>query len=478
MPHPCRKAFVVLFLFCTAISPGHAQSPYDAWPNGPSADADYFPVGVWLQDPNLAPQYAAVGINLYVGLWQGPTQAQLDALSSAGMRTICTQNAVGLQNWDNPVIAGWLQRDEPDNIPHVPLDDLLDLYAHMQRFDPTRPVLVNFGQGVANRSFNGRGVQYSYYRQAVQAGDIVSFDIYPVSSLHSSDMGYVAAGVDSLVGWTGGTGLVWNFIETTRIRSSNRFKPTPQQVRAQVWLSLIHGSRGILYFVHEWEPRFDAARLLNDPPMLEAIGAINAQLHRLAPVLNSPGSRVTVESSSQDVPVDAATRMHDGYIYIFAAPRLPGATRATFQLDALPPTATAEVIDENRTIDVIDGHFADDFADYQVHLYRIALPTATAVMGNTSTPPPPSLAPNHPNPFNGSTTIHFHLPAATRLQLAVFNLAGQQIARLADGFWPAGQHTVRWDGRRTDGIPAASGVYLYRLQTEDLVQTRRLLLLR
>ena len=48
-----------------------AQSPYAQWKNGPSTNADYFPIGVWVQNPKNAERYKAAGINLFVGLWRG-----------------------------------------------------------------------------------------------------------------------------------------------------------------------------------------------------------------------------------------------------------------------------------------------------------------------------------------------------------------------------------------------------------------------
>ena len=64
------------------------RSPYANWSNGPSSDPDYFPIGVWFQDPKNAVGYRAAGINLYMSLGQGPTEAQLVELSTAGMRVI------------------------------------------------------------------------------------------------------------------------------------------------------------------------------------------------------------------------------------------------------------------------------------------------------------------------------------------------------------------------------------------------------
>ena len=79
----------------------------------------------------------------------------------------------------------------------------------------------------------------------------------------------------------------------------------------------------------------------------------------------------------------------------------------------------------------------------------------------------PVLKQNHPNPFNPSTTITWHLPAAGELRLAVYNLLGQEVALLQDGWMSAGTHNAAFDGA---GLP--SGVYIYRLECGDAVLTR------
>src|SRR5262245_18732605 len=89
------------------------RSPYVGWKNGPPNDPGYFPIAVWLQSPNMAARYRDAGINLYVGLWQGPTDEQLAQLKSAGMQVICSQNAVGLKHREDPTIVGWMHGDEP-----------------------------------------------------------------------------------------------------------------------------------------------------------------------------------------------------------------------------------------------------------------------------------------------------------------------------------------------------------------------------
>jgi hypothetical protein len=78
------------------------------------------------------------------------------------------------------------------------------------------------------------------------------------------------------------------------------------------------------------------------------------------------------------------------------------------------------------------------------------------------------LGQNYPNPFNSGTEIRFALARREEISLAIYNLAGQQVATLVDGSRSAGAHTAHWAGR----------VYLYRLQTGSQVQTRKLVLAR
>lgn len=87
---------------------------------------------------------------------------------------------------------------------------------------------------------------------------------------------------------------------------------------------------------------------------------------------------------------------------------------------------------------------------------------------------------NYPNPFNSATGVRFALPSSSEIELAIFNLTGQQVAALVAGEREAGTYTVRWDGRDGDGRELASGVYLYRLRTGDgrQVETRKLVLVR
>ena len=130
----------------------------------------------------------------------------------------------------------------------------------------------------------------------------------------------------------------------------------------------------------------------------------------------------------------------------------------------------------------IEGFLQGTFYFDQIELLPEgrAASAMTAVVERRDGPVPEdfALAQNFPNPFNAGTAIHFAVPTAGEVALALYNLAGQQVARLVQGRRPAGTYTVRWDGRDEAGRELASGVYLYRLQVGDRVETRKLLLLR
>ena len=172
------------------------------------------------------------------------------------------------------------------------------------------------------------------YPEYLKGCDIASFDIYPASHEKEEIAGklwYVPQGVDRLRRWTEGRKDVWCCIETTRIDNVNR-KPTPQQVRSEVWMALIHGARGIIYFAHQFKPKFIEAGLLADEEMARGVAAINRQIHELAPVLNSPdvAGGASVASSEERVPIDFVVKRHAGRTYLFAVAMREGETTATF----------------------------------------------------------------------------------------------------------------------------------------------------
>ncbi|MFO8145601.1 MAG: FlgD immunoglobulin-like domain containing protein [Candidatus Syntrophosphaera sp.] len=87
--------------------------------------------------------------------------------------------------------------------------------------------------------------------------------------------------------------------------------------------------------------------------------------------------------------------------------------------------------------------------------------------GESITPLVTILQPNHPNPFNPSTTISFVLGRDMDARLDIYNVRGQRVNTLQNGLLAKGRHTFEWNGRDEQGSPVASGVYFSRLITPD-----------
>jgi hypothetical protein len=89
-----------------------------------------------------------------------------------------------------------------------------------------------------------------------------------------------------------------------------------------------------------------------------------------------------------------------------------------------------------------------------------------------------ALKPNYPNPFNPSTTVPFEIAKAGRVRLTVFDLAGRQIAVLADGEYGVGYHEEVWLGKDASGRQVPSGPYYLRLESGGQVRMRQMMLLK
>ena len=374
-------------------------SYYARWANGPSTNANVFPIAVWLQQPSNAPRFRAVGINLFVGLWEGPTEAQLSSLADSGMPTFCSQNPVGLTSPNRGLIDAWMQIDEPDNAQNgtedpMPTADVVSTYQTMVSADSSRPVFLNLGQGVASDLWYGRGHRTNHpedYLEYARGADILSFDIYPMNvfprpatdpdwarAFHdavSQNLWYVPLGVERLLQWSEHRKPVWAWLECTNIQGDARYALTPTHVKAEVWMALIHGARGIGYFSHHWNP-FSEIGLLEIDEMRLAIAAINAQITALASVLNtqSVANGVTVTSSVATIPVATMVKRSGGSTYVFAVGMRPGSTQATFTLRGFAGASNVEVVGEGRIVSASGGVFGDTFSSHAAHIYKIPNP--------------------------------------------------------------------------------------------------------
>ncbi len=357
-------------------------SPYK-WEKGPSSDPDFFPIGVWLQAPSNIDEFKNIGINIFVGLWNPVDEPQLAAFKKKDMPVFPSQNSVGLTSQNSSVIEGWLSMDEPDNaqpdggggwLPCIDPLIIQQKYNELKSNDSTRPVYLNFGRGVSDENWVGRGTctgRLDMYPEYIKGADIISYDIYPVTS--GKPISYVARGVERLVNWSNGTKIVWNIIETTHIQNATA-RPSAEQVKSEVWMSIIHGSMGITYFVHEWQPSFREDGIFRYPEIVGNVTLINQRITSLAPVLNSPTlvGRDSVVTNDTGVKIKTMLKEYGDSTYLFAIAMGSRSVIANFTINNIA-TGTGEVIDENRNINVVGNKFQDTFRKpYEVHIYKIS----------------------------------------------------------------------------------------------------------
>ncbi len=153
---------------------------------------------------------------------------------------------------------------------------------------------------------------------------------------------------------------------------------------------------------------------------------------------------------------------------------------ATMRFEITDPMLESFVIDQT-TFENPDhrlGYVYDEIGpDGKLNVYwgDVDFQPMTIDVAPAKTPAVPEsyeLSQNYPNPFNASTVIKFGLPDDTHVSLDVFNILGQHVATLKNELMPAGQHQVTWSSDE------ASGVYFYRLTTDDFTETRKMTLLK
>ncbi len=143
----------------------------------------------------------------------------------------------------------------------------------------------------------------------------------------------------------------------------------------------------------------------------------------------------------------------------------------------------------NTAIDTTRIEFGDQpTARKMVNANGLVLPTIwtggkvtiiTSVKEAASeTPSSYKLGPNYPNPFNPSTTISYDLPQAVEVKLEIFDMLGRHVRTLVNKRQQTGRYAITWDGRNEQGQQVASGTFIYQLRAGNIVQSRRMSLLR
>jgi hypothetical protein len=85
---------------------------------------------------------------------------------------------------------------------------------------------------------------------------------------------------------------------------------------------------------------------------------------------------------------------------------------------------------------------------------------------------------NYPNPFNPTTTINYSLKENAKVELIIYNIKGQKVKTLVNEILPAGEHSIIWDGRDSNDKRVGSGIYFYKMKTNNFEKTKKMIMLK
>ncbi|MGE5859408.1 MAG: T9SS type A sorting domain-containing protein, partial [Ignavibacteria bacterium] len=103
--------------------------------------------------------------------------------------------------------------------------------------------------------------------------------------------------------------------------------------------------------------------------------------------------------------------------------------------------------------------------------FALSSQSVTTVENNGNVPSKFALEQNYPNPFNPATTIKYSIPVSEFVRVKIYDVLGKEIATLVNREQAAGSYKVEFDGSRL-----ASGIYLFKLQTNNFVETKKMVL--
>jgi hypothetical protein len=289
------------------------------------------------------------------------SDAQLQRLkgSTLGVLPIARRDARGRG------LAGWSFPDEPEGNGWTP-----------DRLEQEHPYARGSNDGLLSFLTTGPGFFHAPYTHAVAApavygryarlADIAGFDLYPLGHC-STDLGAV---YDAQVAFQRLAGAMPTFqwIETGPIKPTycGGFQMQPAELRAEVWLAVAGGARGIGYFTHTWSPEhasFDVSANLQ-----HELARVNSLLAAVKPALVG----TTVPSAVDTTAVKVIARRSGGSLYVIAVNASRSPINAKIHVPGLA-TRAVSVFGERRTVAAGDARFSDAFRPLAVHVYVQAL---------------------------------------------------------------------------------------------------------
>jgi hypothetical protein len=264
------------------------------------------------------------------------------------------------------LLLAWAQMDEPDANGNLSqnMSALRSRYASLNALPGHPPIYTNMGG--SDLMVTGQA-----YQQAFTYTDWTANDIYPVSGwlderFTRGELTLVGKALAQMDAFAPGKPR-FDWIETNNILGKG--DPTQAEVRAEIWIAVVAGARGILYFQEQVEPDFN---------LLSTTGAVRAEMGRqhgtitqLAGVLQGPINPSNMGATAP-APLMIGWRQSASGRYIIVV-NTSGSTvsGASVTLTGLTGAQAASVWDEARMVSISNGILTDDFAPYARHIYVV-----------------------------------------------------------------------------------------------------------
>lgn len=308
------------------------------------AGQPFFPRMAWAQCPWAYQMSLAAGVNVFMGTC-GETDEQIADLRG---RALSITPADTRPN--GPGVIGYYLPDEadaslgrPEDLPLLPLSKVSRRVTFL--------TLTNHFFSGASPPPSGRAM----YPGLVARAEMVGFSIYPLQGWCRR----AALSVDfdaqrELVALAGGK-PTYQWIEANRMEFCAGLDPSPALVRAETWLAIAGGARGIGWFPGVW----------TDPVRAE-VTTLSREISSLAPALLGQDGVASVAPAGS--PVRAGVRRSNGATYVIAVNSWIDPVKARIRVPGLT-ARSVRVFGENRTVPVRNGTIVDSFRGLRVRIY-------------------------------------------------------------------------------------------------------------
>ena len=233
---------------------------------------------------------------------------------------------------------------------------------------------------------------------------------------------------------------------------------------------------------------FDAPEVEQDQNLIFSLRVTDGQLWSVvetvtitvqdnsAPVLDSIGIQYTTQASLS-IPLSATDEEDDALTFDASSSNPDNITIEVISSGDTTADLTLSFADGWTgmafvTASVCDGYHCDS------ETFSVWVEPSLGVDGIVGLPEVFALRQNYPNPFNPVTTIAYDIPEISNVRIDMYNILGQKVRTLVNGTHQPGMYHVRWNGTNDFGNPMASGMYFYRISSEQFISVKKLVLMK